>query len=72
VVFIPQTTGVLLSIFKELADYYDKEGYRFVLRTPGEGNQVQKLLERRGADQALCGGTTSRMHKLASRQKMPR
>jgi hypothetical protein len=36
------------DIFKELADYYDKDGYRFVLRTPGERNLVQKLLERRG------------------------
>ena len=34
--------------FQELADYYDKEGFRFILRTPGERNLVAKILERRG------------------------
>lgn len=34
--------------FRELADYYDKDEFRFVLKTPGERNLVAKLLERRG------------------------
>ena len=36
--------------FRELADYYDKDVYRFVLKTPGERNLGQKLLEQRGFD----------------------
>ncbi len=36
------------GIFKELADYYDRDEFRFVLKTPGERNLVAKLLERRG------------------------
>jgi len=36
------------EIFRELADYYDKDEFRFVLKTPGEKNLVAKLLERRG------------------------
>jgi hypothetical protein len=36
--------------FKELADYYDKNGYRFVLKTLGERNKALKLLERKGFD----------------------
>jgi hypothetical protein len=42
------------DIFQELADYYDKNGYRFVLKTPGERNLVQKLLERRGFEVTLA------------------
>jgi hypothetical protein len=34
--------------FRDLADYYDKDEFRFVLKTPGERNLVAKLLERRG------------------------
>ena len=36
--------------FKELADHYDKNGYRFVLKTLGERNKALKLLERKGFD----------------------
>ena len=36
------------EIFQELADYYDKDGFRFILKTPGERNLVAKILERRG------------------------
>jgi len=34
--------------FRELADYYDKDGFRFVLKTPGEKNKALKLMETRG------------------------
>jgi len=34
--------------FRELADYYDEDEFRFVLKTPGERNLVAKLLVRRG------------------------
>jgi hypothetical protein len=52
------------DIFKELADYYDKEGYRFVLRTPGERNLVQKLLERRGFEVVLVESSRGYVVKL--------
>jgi hypothetical protein len=52
------------DIFKELADYYDKEGYRFVLKTPGERNLVQKLLERRGFEVALVESSRGYVVKL--------
>lgn len=52
------------GIFKELADYYDKDGYRFVLRTPGERNLVQKLLERRGFEVALVENSRGFVVKL--------
>ncbi len=52
------------EIFKELADYYDKEGYRFVLKTPGERNLVQKLLERRGFEVALVESSRGYVVKL--------
>ncbi|MGB3919732.1 hypothetical protein [Methanothrix sp.] len=34
--------------FRELASYYDRNEFRFILKTPGERNLVAKLLERRG------------------------
>ncbi len=36
------------QIFRDLAEYYDKNGYRFVLKTLGERNKALKILERRG------------------------
>lgn len=38
------------EIFRELADHYDKDNYRFEYKTIGERNKVQKLLELRGFD----------------------
>lgn len=52
------------DIFQELADYYDRVGYRFVLRTPGEKNLVQKLLERRGFEVTLAESTRGYAVKL--------
>jgi len=52
------------DIFKELAGYYDKDGYRFVLRTPGEKNLVQKLLERRGFEVILAESSRGYVVKL--------
>ncbi|OPY48687.1 MAG: hypothetical protein A4E49_03436 [Methanosaeta sp. PtaU1.Bin112] len=52
------------SIFKELADYYDRDSYRFVIRTPGERNLVQKLLERRGFEVTLAESTRGYAVKL--------
>lgn len=36
--------------FRELADYYNKDHYRFEFKTPGERTKALKLLERRGFD----------------------
>jgi hypothetical protein len=57
------------DIFKELADYYDKEGYRFVLRTPGERNLVQKLLERRGFEVILAENSKGYVVKLSRQSR---
>ena len=53
------------DIFRELADYYDKDGYRFVLRTPGERNLVQKLLERRGFEVVVAEDSRGYVVKLS-------
>ena len=57
------------DIFKELADYYDKDGYRFVLKTPGERNLVQKLLERRGFEVALVENSRGYVVKLGRQSR---
>jgi hypothetical protein len=41
------------EIFKELADHYDKDNYRFEFKTFAERNQALKLLERKGFDYDL-------------------
>jgi hypothetical protein len=41
------------EIFKELAESYDKENYRFEFKTLGERNRALKLLEIRGFDVEL-------------------
>jgi hypothetical protein len=38
------------EIFRELADYYDKDLYRFEFKAIGERNKALKLLELRGFD----------------------
>jgi hypothetical protein len=55
--------------FRELADYYDKDGYRFVLKTPGEKNLVQKLLERRGFDVLLVENSRGYVVKLSHKSR---
>ena len=55
--------------FRELADYYDKDGYRFVLKTPGERNLVQKLLEQRGFDVELVENSRGYVVKLSHKSK---
>ena len=50
--------------FRELAEYYDKEGFRFVLKTPGERNRALKLLERSGFDVAQVENTKGYVVKL--------
>jgi hypothetical protein len=57
------------GIFQELADYYDRDGYRFVLRTPGEKILVQKLLERRGFDVTLAESTRGYAVKLSRKSR---
>lgn len=57
------------DIFKELADYYDKDGYRFVLRTPGEKNLVQKLLDRRGFEVILAESSRGYVVKLSRQSR---
>ena len=41
------------AIFKELADYYNKDLYRFEFKTMGERNKALKLLELRGFEVEL-------------------
>ena len=53
------------DLFRELADYYDKDGYRFILRTPGERNLVQKLLERRGFEVVVAEDSRGYVVKLS-------
>ena len=58
-----------METFRELAHYYDKDGYRFVLKTPGERNLVQKLLEQRGFDVALVDNSKGYVVKLSHKSK---
>ena len=55
--------------FRELADYYDKDGYRFVLKTPGERNLVQKLLEHRGFEVELVENSRGYVVKLSRKSR---
>ncbi len=55
--------------FRELADYYDKDRYRFVLKTPGERNLVQKLLEQRGFAVTLVENSRGYVVKLSHKSK---
>jgi hypothetical protein len=41
------------EIFKELAESYDKDNYRFEFKTQGERNRALKLLDLRGYDVEL-------------------
>jgi hypothetical protein len=38
------------DLFRQLADHYNRETYRFEFRSVGERNQALKLLERNGFD----------------------
>ena len=58
-----------METFRELADYYDKDGYRFVLKTPGERNLVQKLLEQRGFDVELVENSRGYVVKLSRKSR---
>jgi len=42
-----------VEIFKALADYYNKDQYRFEFKSVGERNNALKLLERSGFDYDL-------------------
>jgi hypothetical protein len=55
--------------FLELADYYDRDGYRFVLKTPGERNLVQKLLEQRGFAVELVENSRGYVVKLSHKSR---
>ncbi len=54
-----------VETFKELAEYYDKDDYRFILKTPGERNKAQKFLAQRGFDVKLVESTRGYVVKLA-------
>ncbi|VVB72991.1 Uncharacterised protein [uncultured archaeon] len=51
--------------FRDLAEYYDRDGYRFVLKTLGERNKAMKILERRGFEVALVESTRGYTVKLS-------
>ena len=50
--------------FKELAEYYDKDHYRFILKTLGERNKILKLLKKRGFDAEILESTKGHAVKL--------
>jgi hypothetical protein len=58
-----------METFRELADYYDKDGYRFILKTPGEKNLVQKLLEQRGFRIELAENSRGYVVKLSRKSR---
>ncbi len=57
------------EIFQELADYYDKDGFRFILRTPGERNLVAKILERRGFSVKVIESSRGYVVKLSRKSR---
>jgi len=57
------------EIFRQLADHYDKDNYRFSFKTFVERNQAIKLLERRGFDVDLVEDLKGYVVKLDRRSK---
>ena len=57
------------EIFQELADYYDKDGFRFILKTPGERNLVAKILERRGFSVKVIESSLGYVVKLSRKSR---
>jgi hypothetical protein len=57
------------EIFRELADHYDRNHYRFEFKTPAERNKALKLLERRGFDVDLVEDTKGYVVKLSRYSK---
>lgn len=57
------------EIFQELADYYDKDGFRFILKTPGERNLVAKILERRGFSVKVIESSRGYVVKLSRKSR---
>ncbi|NPV63637.1 MAG: hypothetical protein HPY61_13620 [Methanotrichaceae archaeon] len=57
------------EIFRQLADHYDKDIYRFSFKTFAERNQAIKLLERRGLDVDLVEDLKGYVVKLDRRSK---
>jgi hypothetical protein len=41
------------ELFRELEPYYEKQRYRFKMKTAGERNKVMKLLDRKGYDPTI-------------------
>ncbi len=41
------------ELFRELEPFYEKERYRFKMKTAGERNKVMKLLDRKGYDPTI-------------------
>jgi hypothetical protein len=57
------------EIFRELADHYDKDSYRFLFKTIGERNAALKFLEMRGFDIDLVEDLRGYVVKLPRRSK---
>jgi hypothetical protein len=57
------------ELFRELADHYDKDNYRFEYKTIGERNKALKLLEMRGFDFDLVENLKGYVVKLDRRSK---
>ena len=46
------------ELFRELEPYYEKERYRFKMKTAGERNKIMKLLDMKGYDPTLIEDPT--------------
>jgi hypothetical protein len=57
------------EIFMALLDYYNKDQYRFEIKTFGERNKVLKLLERNGFDYDLVEDLKGYVVKLSKSAK---
>jgi hypothetical protein len=60
-----------IETFRELAEYYDKDNYHFILKTPGERNKAQKFLAQRGFDVKLVRAQEGMLSSWQGTPNMP-
>ena len=57
------------SLFRELADYYNRSNYRFEIRTTEERNRVKTLLESKGFEVIIVTDTSDYLVKVPKNKK---
>ncbi len=57
------------SLFRELADYYNRSNYRFEIRTTEERNRVKTLLESKGFEVNIVTDTSDYLVKVPKNKK---